>query len=65
MTTYILLVKDEVKLAQFVELELSREGYQVSVTNDGMSELAISREMTDLELAISIGCCSGSRMTVI
>jgi DNA-binding response OmpR family regulator len=31
MTTYILLVEDEVKLARFVELELSREGYQVSV----------------------------------
>lgn len=32
---HILLVEDEIKLARFVELEPSYEGYQVSTTDDG------------------------------
>jgi DNA-binding response OmpR family regulator len=44
MTPHILLVEDEVKLARFVELELSSEGYRVSVAHDGMSGLALARE---------------------
>lgn len=44
MTARILLVEDEVKLARFVELELSYEGYQVSVTHDGLSGLTAARE---------------------
>jgi DNA-binding response OmpR family regulator len=44
MTSHILLVEDEVKLARFVELELSSEGYRVSVAHDGMSGLALARE---------------------
>ena len=44
MTAHILLVEDEVKLARFVELELSFEGYQVSVANDGLSGLTMARE---------------------
>ena len=44
MTIHILLVEDEVKLARFVELELSSEGYQVSVAHDGMSGLTLARE---------------------
>lgn len=44
MTAHILLVEDEVKLARFVELELSYEGYQVSVTHDGLSGLTAARE---------------------
>ena len=44
MTAHILLVEDEVKLARFVELELSSEGYRVSVAHDGMAGLAIARE---------------------
>lgn len=51
MTTHILLVEDEVKLARFVELELSSEGYQVHVAHDGMSGLSIARE-TEFDLAI-------------
>lgn len=51
MTTHILLVEDEVKLARFVELELSSEGYQVSVAHDGMSGLTLARESTP-DLAI-------------
>jgi len=44
MTAHILLVEDEVKLARFVELELSSEGYQVSVAHDGFSGLTLARE---------------------
>jgi DNA-binding response OmpR family regulator len=51
MTAHILLVEDEVKLARFVELELSSEGYRVSVAYDGMSGLSLARESTP-DLAI-------------
>jgi DNA-binding response OmpR family regulator len=51
MTAYILLVEDEVKLARFIELELSSEGYQVKVAHDGMIGLTIARESTP-DLAI-------------
>jgi DNA-binding response OmpR family regulator len=44
MTANILLVEDEVKLAKFIELELSSEGYQVSVAHDGMTGLTLARE---------------------
>ncbi|MBR8836903.1 MAG: response regulator transcription factor [Stigonema ocellatum SAG 48.90 = DSM 106950] len=44
MTAHILLVEDEVKLARFVELELSSEGYSVSVAYDGMTGLTLARE---------------------
>ncbi len=44
MTAHILLVEDEVKLARFVELELSYEGYKVSVANDGLTGLTTARE---------------------
>ena len=44
MTSHILVVEDEVKLARFIELELSYEGYQVSVTHDGLSGLTAARE---------------------
>lgn len=51
MAAHILLVEDEVKLARFIELELSSDGYQVSVAHDGMTGLSIARE-TPLDLAI-------------
>ncbi|NJL63425.1 MAG: response regulator transcription factor [Methylacidiphilales bacterium] len=51
MTAHILLVEDEVKLARFVELELTSEGYRVSVANDGMTGLTLARESTP-DLAI-------------
>lgn len=51
MTIHILLVEDEVKLARFVELELSSEGYQVSVAHDGISGLTLARELAP-DLAI-------------
>ena len=43
MTAKILLVEDEEKLARFVELELSYEGYEVTVANDGLSGLMAAR----------------------
>ncbi|MBE9199821.1 MULTISPECIES: response regulator transcription factor [unclassified Nodularia (in: cyanobacteria)] len=49
--THILLVEDEVKLARFIELELSYEGYQVSVAYDGLTALTAAREL-DLDLVI-------------
>ncbi len=51
MPAHILLVEDEVKLARFIELELSSDGYQVSVAHDGMTGLASARE-TAFDLAI-------------
>jgi DNA-binding response OmpR family regulator len=44
MPAHILLVEDEVKLARFIELELSSDGYKVSVAHDGMTGLSIARE---------------------
>ena len=40
----ISLVEDEAKLAQFIELELKYEGYNVTVVNDGLSGLSNARE---------------------
>ncbi len=40
----ILVVEDEAKLAQFIELELKYEGYEITVANDGVSGLTIARE---------------------
>ena len=40
----ILVVEDEAKLAQFIELELKYEGYDVTVVNDGLSGLTTARE---------------------
>jgi DNA-binding response OmpR family regulator len=51
MMAHILLVEDEIKLARFIELELSSEGYQVSVAHDGMSGLSLARE-SEPDLAI-------------
>jgi DNA-binding response OmpR family regulator len=51
MTAHILLVEDEVKLARFVELELSSEGYTVSVAHDSVTGLTIARESSP-DLAI-------------
>ncbi|WP_414545947.1 response regulator transcription factor [Nostoc sp. CCY0012] len=49
--THILLVEDEVKLARLIELELSYEGYQVSVAYDGLTALTAAREL-HLDLVI-------------
>jgi DNA-binding response OmpR family regulator len=51
VTAHILLVEDEAKLARFLELELSSEGYRVSVAHDGMAGLTLARESA-FDLAI-------------
>ncbi|NER04681.1 MAG: response regulator transcription factor [Okeania sp. SIO3C4] len=45
MTSNILVVEDEAKLAQFIELELKYEGYQVTVANDGFAGITMAREI--------------------
>ncbi|WP_353931755.1 response regulator transcription factor [Okeanomitos corallinicola TIOX110] len=49
--THILLVEDEVKIARLIELELSYEGYQVSVAYDGLTALTAAREL-NLDLIV-------------
>jgi two-component system OmpR family response regulator len=44
MTPKILLVEDETKLAQFIQMELTYEGYEVQVAHDGLSGLMAARE---------------------
>lgn len=44
MSSKVLVVEDEVKLAQFIELELKYEGYEVTAANDGLSGLSAARE---------------------
>lgn len=46
MNHKILLVEDDAKLAQFVKLELTQEGYDVTLAEDGMSGLTSAREQT-------------------
>jgi DNA-binding response OmpR family regulator len=45
MNPHILVVEDETKLARFIELELSYEGYQITVANDGLSGLTAARDI--------------------
>ena len=44
MATKILLVEDEEKLARFVELELTHEGYQVEKAFDGRTGLELAEK---------------------
>ncbi len=46
MNAKILLIEDDVKLAQFVKLELDQESYDVTVANDGISGLTTARELS-------------------
>ena len=45
MTSHILVVEDEAKLAQFIKLELEFEQYRVTVAPDGFTGLSSAREM--------------------
>lgn len=45
MTARILLVEDEAALAQFLQQELTYEGYEVTVEHDGMNGLVAARDM--------------------
>ena len=44
MSHRVLVVEDEEKLAQFIELELKYEGYDVSLAKDGLTGLAQATE---------------------
>lgn len=44
MTDHILLVEDDPKLAEFIEAELSLEGYRVTVAPNGMDGLSMARD---------------------
>jgi DNA-binding response OmpR family regulator len=44
MTAHIIIVEDEAKLARFIELELSYEGYKITVANDGLTGLTAIRD---------------------
>jgi len=44
MTAHILVVEDDPRLAQFVEMELSLDGYQVTVASNGMDGLMMARD---------------------
>ncbi len=41
---HVLVIEDEAKLARFVEVELTYEGYRVTVANDGPGGLVAARE---------------------
>lgn len=44
MKYHILVVEDDPKLAQFIEQELSLEGYQVTVASNGLDGLSYARD---------------------
>ena len=44
MSTKILLIEDDIKLAQFIEMELTCENYQVSMAHNGLDGLTQSRK---------------------
>jgi DNA-binding response OmpR family regulator len=44
ISAHILVIEDEVKLARFIELELSYEGYKVTLAHDGFTGLTTARD---------------------
>ncbi len=56
--THILLVEDEVKLAQFIELELNYQGYEVSIAYDGLTAMLAAGQLR-LDLIIVDGMLPG------
>jgi DNA-binding response OmpR family regulator len=44
MTSHILVIEDDVKVARFIEAELKIEGYQVSMIHNGLSGITAVRE---------------------
>lgn len=57
----ILLVEDDAKLARFVELELTHEGYEVTKAADGMAgvELALAKDFDLILLDLMLPMLSG------
>jgi len=45
MTDHILLVEDDPRLSEFIEAELSLEGYRVTVAPNGMDGLSMARDI--------------------
>ena len=45
MTSHILVVEDEAKLAQFIKIELEFEKYRVTIAPDGFTGLSSAREI--------------------
>lgn len=45
MTNHILLVEDDPRLAEFIQAELTLEGYRVTVANNGIDGLAMTRDL--------------------
>ncbi|CDN14904.1 two-component response regulator [Richelia intracellularis] len=46
MASKIILIEDELRLAKFVEIELTCKGYQVSIAHDGITGISLGREST-------------------
>jgi DNA-binding response OmpR family regulator len=44
MPTKILLIEDDIKLAQFIEMELTCEGYEVKIAHNGLDGLTQARQ---------------------
>lgn len=44
MANKILLIEDDIKLAQFIEMELACEGYEVSLAHNGLDGLTQARQ---------------------
>lgn len=61
MSTHILVVEDEEKLARFIELELLHEGYEVSKSGDGREalDMAISNDFDLILLDIMLPGLNG------
>ena len=57
----ILIVEDESKIARFVQLELSHEGYAVEIAGDGRTglEMALSGRFDLLVLDLMLPALSG------
>lgn len=45
MTSHILLVEDDPRLAEFIQAELTLEGYRVTVASNGIDGLAMTRDL--------------------
>jgi DNA-binding response OmpR family regulator len=58
MNSHILLVEDQHRLAQIVEMELADRGYEVSVSHDGRSGLSAAQN-SEPDLIILDWCLPG------
>lgn len=61
----ILIIEDEVKIARFLELELSHEGYQVEMVHDGRQGLEAAMDSTVDLIILDVMLPSLSGMEVL